>query len=189
MRRAIPIVAIALVVSACAVSTQKTAIRDARLGLAISGVAVEAADQAAVEVFVEYDAEDTEKYCQGEITLYILDQVAIALQGARDAIRLWETSLATYLVKKDGGSETETVWSEVLGCEQEWFNVLADVIAVLDMGIQYMKHAGVKMPGPLEFAWSWLYGLTGKEQHDPPDLTWGDLADGVCAPYLPGGGS
>jgi hypothetical protein len=186
MRRAIPIVAIALVMSACAVNTQKTAIRDARLGLAISGVAVEAADQAAVEVFEEYDAEDTEKYCQGEIVTLVLEEAVSALTLGADAVRLWETSLAVYLAKKDEGTDTETDWEAVLSSEAAWVEVATQVIAVLTVVIRELEHAGIEIPAPINYATDWLQGMTGRPLVED-EVDWSDLADGVCGEYIGGG--
>lgn len=169
------------------VRAQKGAIRDARIGVAVVGVGLDAADLAAAEYFEDADSADTEAYCKGEITLFILDQLATGLQGARDSIRLWETSLALYLAKKDAGEEQEADWEAVLSGEAAWFKEAVAVIAVLDMVMRYLRDAGVDLPDALEYAWSFLYGLTGRPSHGPPDLTWKRLAEGVCADYLPGG--
>jgi len=186
MRRAIPIVAIAVLVSACAVNSQKTAIRDARLGLAISGVAVEAADQAAVEVFEEYDASNTEMYCRGEMVALVLEEAVSALTLGADAVRLWETSLAVYLTRKEAGQDTETDWERVLSSEAEWVEMATQVIAVLTVVIRELEHAGIEIPAPISYATDWLQGMTGRPLVEY-EVDWSDLTDGVCGEYIGGG--
>ena len=183
------IILVSLLFMACGVHTQQGAIADARMGLAITGEAVKMADEAAKTHFEQFPPEDTENYCKGEIVTLALEEVVAALEAAADSVKLWETSLAIYMAKKEAGEDGNTDWSTVLSSEADWFKVAVDVVAVLDVVMRELEHAGVKIPSAVSYAWKFIYGLTGKEPREPYEMTWGGLEDGVCAEYLPGGGS
>ena len=183
MRFLLPFLIVTLL--GCGARAQANAIRDARLALAITGEATKAADLAAVEYFTEFPAEDTEHYCEGEITALVLEEVVSVLHGAADAVKLWETSLAVYMAKKDGSSETDADWSAVLSSEADWFVIAVDVVSVLDLAMRELEHAGVELPAVVSYAWQFLYSMTGRQSREPYAMTWGDL--GGCAEYLRGG--
>jgi len=185
MRRAYIVPVLALLLAGCAVNSQKNGIRDARLALAIVGEATKAADLAAKEHFEQFPASDTENYCKGEIATLVLEEIVSALHGAADSVKLWEVSLAVYLARKDAGESTTIEWGSVLSSEAEWFKLAVEVISVLDFAMREIEHAGVKLPVVVKYAWGFLYGLTGKAERPPYEMTWGDL--GVCAEYVGGG--
>jgi len=187
----VPVIAIAatllvLSVSACGVRTQQTAIRDARIAIAATGVALEASDKAAVEYFEQFPADDTEKYCQGEITTVILSTIQLSLVTAAESVNLWETSLVTYMMRKDGSIEQPGDWDAILTSQSQWMKQAVAIIAVLDMSMSYARLVGRKIPRQIEYAWSYLRSLTGKEKPADPVVNWGDLKTGVCKGYLPG---
>lgn len=171
----------------CGVHNQKKAINDARLGLAIAGEATHMADLAAVEYFEEFPAEDTKMYCKGEIVTLVLEEVVSVLQAGADSVKLWETSLGVYLAKRDAGGETKVDWDLVLSSEAAWFQIAVDVVAVVDLAMREMEHAGQPVPSIIKYAWEFLYGMTGKPAREPYEMDWGDLKSGVCGQYLGGG--
>jgi len=179
----------ALAAQACAISTQKTGIRDARLAVGGVGVAVEAADKVTAAYYADKPASDDKSYCQNKIASVVFRQAVIVLNAAADSIALWEQSLMTYLARKDAGGNVDNEWDVVLSSEAEWFKVAIRVVAVLDGVMQTLKLWGVPIPKEVDYAWGFIYGMTGKPAHDPFEFDWGDMKDSICMGYLPGGGS
>lgn len=179
------IIALVLVVSACAVNKQKGAIRDARLALAAVGMAVDTTDKVVAAVYADTKPEDTKGYCQQKISAFALRQCVTVLETAADSIMLWERALAVYLARKEGGEKP--ILDDVFSSEAAWLEIAVQVIAVLDGAMQTMRHFDVPIPHELDYAWEFLYGMTGREVHEPFQFDWGDLKQGVCAEYLPGG--
>ena len=181
------VVVLALGVSACAVKTQKQRINDARLAIAATGIALEATDKASAEYFEEFPAENTDKYCEGERIALVLKTVQASLVTAAEGVKLWEVSLTTYLMRKDGSIEQPGDWDAILASDSQWMEQAVAIVALLDMGMEFTKLSGQKVPKELSYAWGFLRGLTGKEKAPEPDVNWKSLESGVCADYVPGG--
>lgn len=187
MRALTIIVAVlALGFAACGAHSQQEAIKDARLGIAIAGEATKAANLAATEHFKTFPASDTEHYCKGEVCSLVFEEVQSLLLAGADAVKLWETSLAVYLAKKDAGTDTKADWDTILSSEAAWIQIAGDAIAALDFVMRELEHAGVKLPAVVAYAWRFLYGLTGRDERPPFDMDWSKIASGVCAQYMPG---
>ena len=131
----------------------------------------------------EFPAEDTEKYCQGEIALFIFDRVIDTLNLSREVIGLWTTSIIVYRAAQDSGAKP--TMDEILSSEADWLKVAMDVIDVLNFAMVFTESAGVEIPAVLDYAWEIIYSITGNPPVDDPELDWGDLEDSVCKEYLP----
>ena len=68
---------ISILCPSCAIRKQENALKNAKYAVAATGIGVDVAQKAAAEHFEEFPAEDTEKYCQGEIALFIFQQEII----------------------------------------------------------------------------------------------------------------
>lgn len=182
-------VVFALAAQACAVNTQKSAIRDARLAVGGVGVAVEAADRVTAIYYADKPASDDKSYCENKIASVIFRQAVIVLNAAADSIALWEQALMTYLARKEAGGNVDNEWDSVLSSEAEWLKVAVKVIAVLDGAMRTMKLWGVPIPKEVDYAWSFIYGMTGKPAHASFEFDWSAMKESICMDYLPGGGS
>ena len=164
-------------------------IQYARLGVAAGGIGVDIADKTVAKVYADTKPEDTKRYCEQKIAAFSLRQAVIILNAGADSILLWEQAYATHRARKEAGGRVDTTWDAVLSSEAQWFQVAIRVVAVLDWGIEMLLHYDVKIPAELTYAWQVLAGITGKEPHEPYAPDWGEIKQGVCADYLPGGGS
>jgi|GEM_PF-6219039 len=181
------IIVLCLLLMGCGASMPEK-IQYARLGIAAGGTGVELADAAVAAAYVDTKPEDTKGYCEQKIAAFSLRQAVIFLNMAADSVLLLEQSYATHLARKDAGGNVDTTWDEVLSSEAEWLKVAIRVVAVLDWGIETLLHFDVRIPSELTYAWKILAGITGKEEQAPYVPSWGDIKQGVCADYLPGGG-
>jgi len=168
----------------CAIRNQKNAIRDARFGVAVAGVGLKAADNAATEYFENYPADDTEKYCQGEIALRVLETIRLSLLAGENGIKLWETAIAIYASKKAAHEESDTDWTVLLDAQSQWRILLADIVSEFNFLRTFLELAGVKLPEPVAYAWNFLNGMAGGTVEEAT-IDWGSL--GVCEQYLKGG--
>jgi hypothetical protein len=169
-------------------SSMPDKIQYARLGVAAGGIGVDLADKTVAKVYADTKPEDTEGYCQQKIAAFSLRQAVIILEAGADSILLWEQAYATHRARKEAGGRVDTTWDAVLSSEAQWFKVAVKVVGVLDWGIETLLHFKVKIPTELTYAWKLLAGFTGKESPEPHTPDWGEIKQGVCADYLPGGG-
>jgi len=162
-------------------------IQYARLGVAAGGMGVDIADKTAAAVYADTKPEDTQRYCEQKIVAFSSRQAVIILESGADMILLWEQAYTTHLARKEAGGRVDDTWDKVLSAESQWFKLAVRIVAVLDWGMETLLHFKVKVPEQLTYAWQVLAGLTGKEPHEPYKPDWGDITQGVCADYLPGG--
>ena len=185
MRHA-PLLLVLVLVAGCGVHNQKTAIRDARLAVAAVGMGVDVADGVVATVYEDTKPEDTKGYCQQKIAAFVLRQSIIVLETAADSILLWERSLAVYLARKEAGAKPTL--DDVLSSQADWLKIAVVVIDIMNGAMETIEHFGVPIPQELTYAWSFLYGMTGKAVREPFEFDWGAIKQGVCVDYLPGGG-
>lgn len=186
MNRLFVFLLLVFVVSACSVRGQKSAINDARIGVASGAVALKATDEIVAGYYADKPAEDEESYCRNKIASIILTQIKISLETAADAILVWEESLAAYLAKKEAKQEIEIDWQEVLSSESSWFKILASVLGALDGLRKSLKLWSIELPYALDYAWDFLSGLSGKEVQGDFEFDFKDLKESICINHLPG---
>lgn len=185
-QRVLPIlVVLCLGITACGVHSQKRGINTARAAIIAASKASEVVNETTTAIYAAKPDEDEESYCRNKILALVYAQTNLVLANAADAVKLWETALLVYLAKQDAGGNTTLEWGEVLSTQAAWFQILEQVLAVLDGVRQTLKLWSVKLPHIVDYAWAMLSGLAGK-----PDAAFefdfAGLQESICINYLPG---
>lgn len=186
MRRALPIVLAAVMLCACGASSQRKAIRHARISIEAADIAWEAADAAVASAYAEKPADDEESYCKNKIAAVMFAQVDLTMAAAADTVHAWEVSLDVYEAKKAAGTVGDVDWQNVLSSEADWLKVASSVAAGLGVIRDMMVLWGVKLPAVVDKVWSFVASMGGRAPASF-EVDYSSLKDSICNAYLPGG--
>jgi len=163
--KTITIILVALLVCACGVHNQQSAIKHARTSVAATDLLIEATD-----MIVEGSLEG----CDQAKARVVLEQARMSNASNRDALDAWEAALTIYRGKKKDGEGKDEAWTDVLNSQSEWFVIAESVAGIVSDIIASIKLWGAKLPAWLDYVLAFITGLDGEDVPEP-EYDWSSL--------------